>query len=426
MNVHRLLVNSTLLLCLLFGELAGAVSGPEVAQVLNSRYAIDRPSCPGDTDAYHCSGVLVRGSQVAVGRAFWMLSPEAVGSGYERFAYLRKDIPRDSSLLQNGFVFTDKFTALGLGKTLEVSPSDPNAEVRVKNWNEQAPQHIPVEGLFYDRNWPTGLLAAQRDQRDYFLATGLWLPILRLDLRDAAQQIFGFNQQDQLYGGYQVAARLNARFRDTAVACRDGRAAFHCNGVLLRGTAASTQFHAWNPSPNSVGRNGVSFSWARADVGMTQIAGNQGLIFKESAAPTPYNAAWRCIYPTNAGTSGIPNSCRTYCDALGVTTVAAYRAQGGTCSFNVTPPQVQLSIDVRNRNPAWNEVIVAAWPQNIPQQLPLEAIFVVAGTAGLKDAQFIQRDFFQQTTRTVPVVRIALNAANGLPFTYEPLDQGVQ
>ncbi|WP_339523339.1 hypothetical protein [Pseudomonas sp. EL_65y_Pfl2_R96] len=121
-------------------------------------------------------------------------------------------------------------------------------------------------------------------QHDYFRATGTWQPALRLDLGDTGQRIFGFNQQDQLYFGYQVASRLNARFRDTAITCRDGSAAFHCNGVLIRGTAASTQFHAWNPSPNSVGRNGVSFSWARATVGMLQIAGNQRLIFKESAA----------------------------------------------------------------------------------------------------------------------------------------------
>jgi putative hemolysin len=423
MNVHRLLVHSTLLLCLLFGGFARAVTGPEVAQVLNSRYAIDTSACVGNTAPYHCSGVMVRGSQVSQGRPFWMLSPEAIGAGFERFAYLRKDIARDSSVLQNGYVFMDKFTAIGLGKPLEVSQPNLSGEVQVRNWNEQAPQSIPVEGVFYDRGWPASLFAAQRDQRDYFQATGAWLPILRLDLNDAGQRVFGFNQQDQLYFGYQVASRLNARFRDTAIACRDGRAAFYCNGVLIRGTAASPQFHAWNPSPNSVGRNGVSFSWARVDVGMVQIAGNQGLIFKESAAPTPYNATLRCIYPTNAGTSGIPNSCRTYCDALGVTTVAAYRAQGGTCAFNVTPAQVQLSIDVRNRNPAWNEIIIAAWAQNIPKQLPLEAIFVVAGTAGLKDAQFIQRDFYQQAGRTVPIVRVALNAPDANAFVYEPFDQ---
>lgn len=426
MHLHRLLIYSTLLLCLLFGGFARAVSGPEVAQVLNSRYAIDALNCVGNTDPYYCSGVMARGSSVSLGRPFWMLSPEAIGRGFERFAYLRKDIPRDGAVLPNGYVFTDKFTAIGLGKSLEVLQPSLSGEVLVKNWIESAPQSLPVEGLFYDQGWPTALLSAQRDQLDYFQATGNWLPILRLDLSDSGQRVFGFNQQDQLYIGYQVASRLNARFRDTAVACRDGSAAFYCNGVLIRGTEASTQFHAWNPSPNSVGRNGVSFSWARTDVGMVQIAGSQGLIFKESAAPTPYNATLRCIYPTNAGTSGIPNSCRAYCDSLGVTTVAAYRAQGGTCAFNVTPPQVQLSIDVRNRNPAWNEIIIAAWPQNIPQQLPLEAIFVVAGSAGLNNARFIQRDFYQQTARTVPIVRVALAAPGGNAFTYDPSDQGTQ
>lgn len=424
MSIYRLLIHSTLSLCLLFGEMAWAVTGPQVAQLLNTRYANDTARCVGDTDTYYCSGALARGSQTSPGRMFWMLSPEAISAGYERFAYLRKDIPRDALMLQNGYVFTDKFTAIGLSKPLDVVQADLSGELRVTNWNEQAPKSLPVQALYYERGWSPALLAAQRDQRDYFQATGDWLPILRLDLADPAQQIFGFNQQDQLYYGYKIASGLNARFRDTSQTCRDGSHPLNCNGVMIRGTAASTQFHAWNPSPNSVGRNGVSWSWARADVGMVQIAGLQGLIFKETAAPTPFKPVLRCLYPTNAGTSGIPDSCRAFCDALGVTTVAAYNAQGKTCTFNMTPAQVQLSNEVRNSNPAWNELIIGSWPQNIPKQLPLEAIFVVAGSAGLKDAQLIQRDFYQQTALTLPIVRVALNAPS--PFVYDPADQNTQ
>lgn len=423
MNVFRLLISSTLSLCLSFAELAWAVTGPQVAQVLNSRYAIDDRMCVGDTEPYHCSGVMVRGSQVSPGYPFWRLSPEAIGSGFERFAYLRKDIVRDPSMLQNGYVFTDRFTALGLGKTLDASQPELSAQVLVRNWNDQAPQGIPVEALFYDRSWSGGLLAARRDQFDYFQATGQWLAVLRLDLGDAGQKVFGFNQQDQVYYGYQVASGLNARFYDTSPTCRDGSHPLNCNGVMIRGTDASTQFHSWNPSPNSVGRNGVSWSWARADVGMVQIAGVQGLIFKEAAAPSTFKPVLRCLYPTNAGTSGIPNSCRTYCDALGVTTVAAYRAYGHTCSLNMTPAQIQLSNDVRGRNPAWNELIIGAWAQNIPGQLPLEAIFVVAGSAGLNGARLIQRDFYQQTARILVIVRVNLSAAT--PFVYDPADQSM-
>lgn len=424
MNIHRLLTGGTLSLCLLFGEMAWGISGPQVAQLLNTRYADDTARCVGDTDPTHCSGAMVRRSQTSPGRPFWMLSPQAIGAGYELFAYVRKDIPRGVGLLQNGYVLTEAFTAIGLGKVLDVLQPDLSGEVRVKNWNEQAPGALPVQALYYERNWAPSLLAAQRDQLDYFQRTGEWLPVLRLDLTDPAQQVFGFNQQDQLYYGYQVASRLNARFRDTSPTCRDGSQPLNCNGVMIRGVAASPQFHAWDASPNSITRNGVSWSWARADVGMTQIAGLQGLILSEGAAPSSFKPVLRCLYPFNAGTSGIPNSCRRYCDSIGVTTVATYNSLGSTCSLNITAPQVQLSNDVRNRNPAWNELIIAVWPLNMASHLPLEALFFVSGSTGLKDARFIQRDFYQQTSRTLPIMRV--NLAASTPFVYDPTDQNTQ
>ncbi|MGG7676040.1 hypothetical protein ACQ4OE_26740, partial [Pseudomonas sp. WC2] len=71
--------------------------------------------------------------------------------------------------------------------------------LQIRNWSEQTPDKLPILGLFYDVNRPQSLLGAQKDQRDYFTATGNWLPVLRMDLTQAPQSVFGFRQDDQLY-----------------------------------------------------------------------------------------------------------------------------------------------------------------------------------------------------------------------------------
>lgn len=441
MNVYRLLIRSTLLLCLLFGGFARAVTGPQVAQVLNSRYAIDTPECVGNTARYHCSGVLVRGSQASQGRPFWSLSPEAINSGYERFAYLRKDLARDPSVLQNGYVFTDKFTAIGLGKQLDVLPAASDSEALVKNWDAAAPKQMPLQALFYDLNTAGALRGAQRDQLAYFQATGEWLPVLRLQRDEAQHTPFGFNQADQLYVGYQVAAQLNARYADTSPTCRDGRAGFYCKGVLVRTTDQSTAFHSWNPSPGSVRGDGASFSYLRADAGVIRFYKSQGFVIREQASPVGNPMRLRCAYPYDAGTGGSADVCRTHgglCSELGVTSVQAWVARYGarvnaSCAFDVDPQQFQLSIDVRqNRGDGygWNEFMVAAWPQNNPAQLPIEAFIwnvqaLVPGN-GLIGAQYDQKDYFQVTGRYIPILRATLGAADGQVFVFNPEEQGVQ
>ncbi|MCU1774406.1 hypothetical protein NTD85_22580, partial [Pseudomonas sp. 13B_3.2_Bac1] len=54
--------------------------------------------------------------------------------------------------------------------------------VQIKNWDATAPKRIPIQALFYDTSQTGALLGAQKDQRDYFDATGDWLPVLRMDL----------------------------------------------------------------------------------------------------------------------------------------------------------------------------------------------------------------------------------------------------
>ncbi|MGY1889481.1 hypothetical protein [Pseudomonas sp. SDT291_1_S447] len=517
MQSARTQITRYLLALLLLSGPVLAATGPETAQLLNRRYQNTTAECAGAKPAYFCSGVLVRGSDPAL--EFWKHGEVARKLGAEGFVYLRGDLDTQRLALANGMVFSDSFTAIGNGLSLEVLCAYPFAfpstatranfgcaalsatqhlqdvsscadvgvsdapawlahfqqqgqlpekqcslssldpaqfkasllahqgiddswsarpnKVQIKNWDPDAPGLLPVQGLYYDVTQPGALLGAQKDQRDYFIATGEWLPILRMNLSEPPDAVFGFNLQDQLYIGYRIAANMNARFADTASGCLREKPGFHCNGVLVRGADASAGFHAWNPSPNSIGRNGVSFSYVRKDVGTTKLAGTQGFTFKEAFAPTGHAVTWRCAYPANAGTNSIPDSCRASCQSQGITTVAAWQARyasnpSASCAFDMSLASFQLSIDVRAGLSAaarlnWNEVIIAVWPQNIPALVPLEAFFYVSGSSpGLANAQFIQRDYFTQTHAFLPVIRLNLASADGRPFVFEVGDQTVQ
>lgn len=432
---------ATIFLSLVFSYDVQALSGPQIAQVLNSRFQQTNADCVGANPVYFCSGVLVRRTQNPPTVDFWKLSPTAITNGVERFEYWRIDRAPLIADRPNGFVLTDVFTAIGLGKQLDVLPAVSDSEASVKNWDDAAPTRIPLQALFYDLGTAGALRGAQRDQLAFFQATGDWLPILRLRRDEAQQSLFGFNQADQLYVGYQVAARLNARYADTAPVCRDGRAAFYCNGVLIRTTDQSTAFHSWNPSPGSVRGNGASFSYLRADAGVVRLYKPQGFIIREQAAPTGNPMSLRCAYPFDAGTGGSADVCRTHggmCSELGITSVEAWTARyaarpNGTCAFGLDPQQFQLSVAVRlNRSETlgWNEFMVAAWPQDNPSQLPVEAFIYTAQSyvsgSGLMGAQYDQKDFFQVTGRYVPIIRVTLNATPGQVFVYNPLEQGVQ
>jgi hypothetical protein len=319
-------------------------------------------------------------------------------------------------------------------------------QVLLRNWDVSAPKQLPLQGLYYDMTQPAALLGAQRDQRDYFIATGDWLPIMRMDLMQAPSAVFGFDLKEQVYSGYEVAARLNARYADTAMACRGNTAAYNCNGVLIRTTDASLSFHAWNPSPGSIQRNGVSFSYLRADVHLPRLAWakDEGLIMKELAFPTAYPLTLRCSFPYDGATFYRSDSCNAHsgapvdsepCDGLGVVGVEAviahFYAQKSKyhgCSLSGGQAEFAVSVEARSRLTAadqgiHNEVIIATWPQDIPGQLPLEAFFYVAAS-GRPKAQFFQWDYFRQTGGFLPIVQVSWNtSSSSYRFDYDPADQ---
>jgi hypothetical protein len=310
----------------------------------------------------------------------------------------------------------------------------------VRNWNEQTPQQLPLLGLFYDVNQSQSLLGAQKDQRDYFTASGEWLPILRMDLNQPPQAVFGFNQDDQLYIGYQVAARLNARSIEKVRECRGSTAAFNCTGVLIRSTDVSTAFHSWNPSPPSVKGNGVSFTYITDGALITKTFKPQGFIIRESFAPTGKPLTVRCLYPFDAGTSGSADICRTHggqCEELGIDTREGWIERFAStplrsCAFNTEARMFELATTVRPdaSDPyGWNELIVAAWSEDDPQKLALEAFTIITPSHiagdGVAGARFLQRDYFEVTGRFIPIVRVLFTAAPGSVFSYDPQDQAL-
>ncbi|TNF79136.1 hypothetical protein FGE05_26630 [Pseudomonas sp. ICMP22404] len=511
---RRLLFGKFLYLVLiLLGVTAHAATGPEVAQLLNTRYSSTPQACPGNQAAYFCSGVLVSGLMSGLPIRFWEHTDSAIALGARSFSYLRSDQGIRSLTQDSGMVFSDPFTAISQGKSVDVlcayplvasiqgnygcgtggTADDPGScaalgvsdaagwlthfqqqgqqpalqcslssriaaqfrasllaheqlggswvtqpnQLQIRNWNAEVPGQVPVQALFYDTSRSGGLRVAQRNQRDYHAATGQWLPILRLDLAGAEGIVFGFNLQDQLYVGYEVAQRLNARYFDTATTCPDGRAPFYCNGVVLRGTESTSAFQSWNPSPRSESINGVSASYVRADAAMSLPAWPQGLLFKALDAPTSNPLTVRCLYPFDGYTGALNEACtgRMECTTLGVDSVESWLYWYSTtpynsCSFLPSVHMVQVLLDLRNTyaHPPyhWNEFVLVPWEQRIPERLPIDALFY--GVAynpgdGRAGARYIQDDYFKTTGRFWPIVHLRLDATDGQIFTFIPDDQ---
>ncbi|NUT69550.1 hypothetical protein HNP01_29225, partial [Pseudomonas corrugata] len=89
---RRLLFGKFLYLVLiLLGVTAHAATGPEVAQLLNTRYSSTPQACPGNQAAYFCSGVLVSGLMSGLPIRFWEHTDSAIALGARSFSYLRSD-----------------------------------------------------------------------------------------------------------------------------------------------------------------------------------------------------------------------------------------------------------------------------------------------------------------------------------------------
>jgi hypothetical protein len=358
-------------------------------------------------------------------------------------------LPKNQCSLSTG-VATQFKASLEAHKLVDAGWTAKPTEVLVQTWDESKPEKLPVEAVFYDVSTPVKLADAQKFQREYYLATSLYVPIVRLDLAASAQSVFSISVSDQIYGQV-VAEQLNARYANVSETCA-GKSAYFCNGLLARVTKATTNYHAWDPSPTSIARNGVAFSYLRQDLTMARLYGDQvtGFIFKSldmAAKADAYPTPVRCSFPFDGATDRRYLSCGHHdffpgegdsCMEMGIDTLAKWKAhyhshsnrQGHQCSLGPETGQFSIFLKARDNfdHPADlnfpNEVILAAWPVSIPEKLPLEAFFYVDSPAGLVGAQYMQRDYFEQTGNYLPVIRLTIGD-KVFNFSYREDDQDV-
>ncbi|EST15302.1 hypothetical protein EDP1_1722 [Pseudomonas putida S610] len=429
MNRLALQICGIALLCLSTSSI-WAMSGPEVADALNMRLADTPEKCAANQPDYACSGVLARPMAQSHPYNFWEHDSAASQRGSEKFVYLRSDLPAASATENTGFILMNRFEALAQEKAYDVSARPQPETVEVSNWDAQTPAKVAVQALYYRLGVPGALWRGQRHQLSWYQATGEWLPLVRYQPSDSL--IFGFAQSEQLYEGYAVAARINARYVDTAPACPDGSARYNCNGVWVRG-AGTGNFRVWNNTFDSKRNNAVSFSFYAADTHVVQSPTyTQGYILKASSAPAAQPITLRCMYPQNAYTSGsnYPCSHQGVCRSMGITTaqqwVSRYNGTRSTCAFDADQAGFQVAAEVRKLRSAqdWNEAVMNVWPDNVPGDLPLEAFYYRNPTTAKENARRYQREFNQDTAGGyLPVMALDTYAPNGQLVEYRPEDQ---
>jgi hypothetical protein len=257
--------------------------------------------------------------------------------------------------------------------------------------------------------------------------------------------------------GVSVAANLTSRYNDVRRDCgKPSMPAFLCRGVMLRSTIASTAYSSWNPSPHSQKSGGVSFSYLSKDAKFTGLVFGQknGFIFYPVLAKPAGTRQIEvlCSYPLDGATQlRLAPGCGAHpystdrsrrCQTIGVTTAEQWLANRSTnawnlCSFDVRDSMNNLGADsfyqtIRAHQLGnffagahdYIELILATWPQNIPNELPIEAFFYLDG--GLAGAQHDQQDFYNKTGgRVIPIIKIILptTASTNAQFIYSAADQ---
>ncbi|MCO7521032.1 hypothetical protein [Pseudomonas sp. 1] len=421
---------------------ANAMNGAQTAIALNQRVAATPARCLGNEPEDACSGVLMRPMIEAHQREFWRHDSLADRQQYEPFQLLRRDGKTVGNPERSGYVMHAGFDAAAQGKPYQVVGREGN-EVRLGYWDASQPKQLPVQAIYYQPGLTDALLRAQRSQMAWFQATGQWLPVLRYVAGDAP---FGFDQREQLYNGYEVAKAINARYASQDSVCPDGRSRFFCNGVLVRGTGVGS-FKAWNPSPASQRNNSVSFSYFSVDAGLDITIWPQGYIVSPLGGPVTRRLIMSCIYPFDGGTSNLGQPCVDRGICSGITDKTAWLNRYPTpprnsCAFRPDPAEFDVGVKAHrwsleehrrvNEDYDWNEVIVQAWPQDKPGELPLEAFFYSPkvryppAEPGPANARRFQREYVTETHRYLPVLRLDPKAPDGKLVTYLPLDQATE
>lgn len=244
--------------------------------------------------------------------------------------------------------------------------------------------------------------------------------------------------------GIESAKELNTRYAAVPERCDNLLPAYYCSGVLLR-SVADGNFDPWNPSAGATKLGAQSFSFVRTDANMKQTFVASGYLLSAPADAVKQSKPlhYLCVYPNNAGTSGmtplgkgcnsaattqpLPTDDLSSCASKNATTVdswLAYTKTSAQCSLSVQDPaQFMTMLGVRAATPAntaHNECLIETWAQNTPARLPLQGFFYTA-QSGLSAARSFQAKFKDRTGEWLPVLRLDLNQS--VPFAYDHGDQ---
>jgi len=336
-------------------------------------------------------------------------------------------------------------------------------ELLIAAWDETKPEALPIEAFFFNRAKQGAFDHASTMQKAYYQKTQIWRPIVALNSETGDNKFV--TRLTEIEEGKQTSNALNLRYANTRDRC-GSNASLDCNGVIIRTAAYAAGSHVWNPGEKHVKNNGVAFSYIRADSGINVLAWNtryQGFIFKQLDSlrePGSYQLQAACIFPTDGSTDSRTQACGAHksyptgsetCASQGITTLAQFKthfqsvAQGEDsgyfnnrnkhqCSLPTSQAGVDISMKARNNDTLstaqrahHNELIIRAWSQNIPNQLPLEAFFwwnPNNDASGLAQAKDMQRDLVRTAAKWIPVVRLNFKTTNpDQIFMYAPEDQ---
>ncbi|WLG98663.1 halovibrin HvnA [Pseudomonas beijingensis] len=264
---------------------------------------------------------------------------------------------------------------------------------------------------------------------------------------------------ERLRSGVQIAAELTQRYNDIRDDCGSpSMPSFLCTGVMLRSTIPGDGYFTWNPSPYSRTSGGVAFSFLRKDAKFSGLVygQNSGFIFYPvlTRPADTFQVEVLCAYPSDGATNNRDQAgCGAHpyaldrsrrCQTIGVTTAEQWIANRqeyawNLCGFDVSDDMNEMATSgfketIRAHNLGnffagtfdYIELVVATWPQHDnPTPVPLEAFFYT--NDGLARAQRDQMDYFNQSGRGVPIIKLELpqNPSADAVFSYLMEDQRV-
>ena len=261
--------------------------------------------------------------------------------------------------------------------------------------------------------------------------------------------------------GEDTARQLESYYNATFEYCKaPDRPAYLCSGLMIRGTSTSDKYFSWEPSPGTVVRGGVPFSYLRRDTKFRSAWGIKGFIL----TPTDYKT-WGmstlpevlCSFPLDANTAmrndkGCGDNIDTpeeekSCESLNITTAEQWvdnfksvnEVETKQCGFSQVREETfqaasnfyasvkAKSLIIDRFFYRHNEVLLETWKNS--KHLPILAFYFVDGPdvyKGWEAAKADQRNWVMNTGHAfTPIIRISFpnTPQEDVRFTYNPQEQ---